>query len=419
MLYHLFKYLETHFEISGSGLFEFLTFRAAFAILISLIISWLLGGKLIRFLQGLQVKETVRDLGLAGEKQKQGTPTMGGLIILSAILIPVLLLGDLSNIYIQLMLFVTVSLGTVGFVDDYIKIFKKDKGGLAARSKLIGQFFVGLIVALTLWMHPDVVIRQDVTNNLDREFYRESDRFMTFDRRGETRIMVDYRAPVTTIPFVKNTEFNYGSVFTFFGINSPILGGLLYILVIIGIVVFISNGANLTDGMDGLATGVSAIIAVTLGLFAYVSGNSIAADYLNILYLPNTGELLVFCAAFIGACIGFLWYNAYPAQVFMGDTGSLAIGGIIAVLAIIIRKEMLIPVLCGVFIIENFSVMLQVGYFKYTKRKYGAGRRIFKMAPLHHHYQKLGFHESKIVSRFWIISIMLAVLAFVITLKIR
>ncbi len=419
MLYHLFKYLETEFGLSGSSLFEFLTFRAALAIIISLIISWLFGGKLIKFLQGQQVKETVRDLGLAGEKQKQGTPTMGGLIILTAILIPVLLLGDLSNIYIQLMIFVTISLGTVGFVDDYIKVFKKDKGGLAARSKLIGQFFVGTVVALTLWLHPQIVVRQDITDNLDKQFQRESNRFMTFDQQGETRIMVDYRDPVTTIPFVKNTEFNYGSLLGFLGENGRNMGWLLYLPIVILILVFISNGANLTDGMDGLATGVSAIMVVTLGIFAYVSGNSIVSDYLNILYLPRAGELLVFSAAFIGACIGFLWYNAYPAQVFMGDTGSLAIGGIIAALAIVIRKEALIPILCGVFIIENLSVMIQVSYFKYTKRKYGEGRRIFKMAPLHHHFQKQGHHESKIVSRFWIISILLAVLTFIITLKIR
>ena len=420
MLYHLFQYLESNYNITGSGLFEFLSFRAALAIIISLLISLVFGGRLIKFLQKQQVKETVRKLGLKGEEQKQGTPTMGGIIILGAILIPVLLLANLTNIYVLLILFVTVALGLVGFIDDYIKVFRKNKAGLAARFKLIGQFSVGLIVGAVLFFHPDVIVRKDVTDNPDKVFYNEVDRQVSYDERGDFNFSIDYRAAVTTIPFVKSYDFDYSQPLVWlFGEKYHKYGWIIYIPIIMLIITFISNGCNLTDGMDGLATGISAIIALALGLFSYVSGNAILTDYLNVLYMPNIGELLVFSAALVGACIGFLWYNAYPAQIFMGDTGSLALGGIIASIAIIVRKELFIPILCGIFIIENVSVMIQVAWFKYTKRKYGEGRRVFKMAPLHHHYQKLGFSEPKIVARFWIISVLLVVLAFVLTLKIR
>jgi len=418
MLYHLFQYLEEHTKLAGAGLFEFLSFRAAMSILLSLIISLLLGGKLIKFLRGQQVKETVRKLGLEGEKQKQGTPTMGGLIILGAVLIPVLLLADLTNIYVQLMLFVTITLGGVGFADDYIKVFKKNKGGLAARFKLIGQFTVGLILGTVLFFHPDVIVREDVTRNPDKVFIGEVERF-EIDTDDGKRLMVDYKTPVTTIPMVKDVEFDYSWPLSWLGDDCHKWAWLIFIPVVMFILTFISNGVNLTDGIDGLATGTTAIVFATLGILAYVSGNIVTSAYLNILYLPNTGELLIFCAALLGACVGFLWYNAYPAQVFMGDTGSLALGGMVACLAIIIRKELLIPILCGIFIMENISVILQVGWFKYTKRRYGEGRRIFKMAPLHHHYQKMGMVEPKLVARFWIIGILLAVLTFVVGLKIR
>jgi len=419
MLYYLSQYLGEHYNLVGAGLFEFLSFRAGISIILSLLISMVFGEKLINFLQKQQVKETVRKLGLEGEETKQGTPTMGGVVILGSVLLPVILFSDLSNIYIMLMLFVTLSLGAVGFIDDYIKVFLKDKGGLRARSKLIGQFGVGLILGSVLYFHPDVVIRKDITDTPDAVFYHEIDRSVSFDNRGDTKFSVDYKAPETTIPFVKQFDFDYGSVLSFMGDNYHKYGWLIYIPMVMFMLTFISNGANLTDGMDGLATGISAIIVLTLGIFAYVTGNSIFAEYLNIIYLPNTGELLIFSAALFGSCIGFLYFNCYPAQVFMGDTGSLALGGIIASLAIIVRKELFVPILCGVFMIENISVMMQVGWFKYTKRKYGEGRRIFKMAPLHHHYQKLGYPEPKIVTRFWIISVLLAVMAMVMTLKIR
>ncbi|MCL4141728.1 UNVERIFIED_CONTAM: hypothetical protein GTU68_044764 [Idotea baltica] len=369
MLYHLFDFLESQFDLPGAGLFQFISFRAAIAVIISLIISLLFGGRLIKKLHNMQVSENVRTLGLDGEQQKKGTPTMGGLIIIGAILIPTILLARLDNVYIILMLVVTVWLGAIGFIDDYIKIFRKDKKGLKPKFKILGQFVVGLIVGLTLYFHPSV----------------------------------QTRATMTTIPFVKSHEFNYASLLSF---------------LVILIIIFISNGCNLTDGIDGLATGVSAIIAFTLGIFCYVSGNTIAADYLNIMYIPHVGEVVVFSAAMIGACLSFLWYNTFPAQVFMGDTGSLMLGGVIASLAIIVRKELLLPILCGIFIIENISVMLQVSYFKYTKKRFGEGRRVFLMAPLHHHYQKLHIHESKIATRFWIVGIMLAIIC-VLTLKIR
>lgn len=415
MLYELFKYLDQTTGLSGAGVFQFLSFRAAMAIILALTISLLFGGKLINFLRKKQLKETVRDLGLAGQVEKKGTPTMGGLIILSAILIPTLLLARLDNVYIIVLLLVTLGLGAIGFIDDYIKIFRNDKGGLAAKSKLIGQCAVGLIVGSVMYFNSDVTVRTDISAAPDMVIEGEVNRFTANEG---TRTLVDYRAPITNVPFLKNTVFNYSAPFAFFGEDFRKYSYLLYIPFVTLVLMFISNGANLTDGIDGLATGVSAIVLVTLAIFAYVSGNAITANYLDILHLPNIGELVVFTAATIGACIGFLWYNAFPAQVFMGDTGSLALGGIIATLAIMVRKEFLLPLLCGVFIIENLSVMIQVSYFKYTKKKTGTGQRVFLMSPLHHHYQKKGMHESKIVSRFWITSIFLAVLTFV-TLKLR
>ncbi|HEY6162148.1 MAG TPA: phospho-N-acetylmuramoyl-pentapeptide-transferase [Bacteroidia bacterium] len=417
MLYYLFEYLSKHTTLPGRGVFHYISFRAALAVLVSLLISMVLGKRIIRLLQRKQVGETIRDLGLAGEKQKAGTPTMGGLIILAAILVPTLLFARLENIYIILMLVTTVWLGLIGFLDDYIKVFKKDKKGLAGKFKVLGQVGLGLFVGLTVYFHPDINTKVEIPYSLvGKVNAKEVSTIVETD--GQVHYMLDRKMPNTTIPFVKNNEFNYSSVMALFGEKMRKYTWIVYVLAVIIIVTFVSNGANLTDGIDGLATGTSAIIGSTLGVFAYVSGNMIFADYLNIMYIPNFGEMVVFIAAFVGACVGFLWYNAYPAQVFMGDTGSLAIGGIIAVFAIAVRKELLIPVLCGIFVMENLSVIMQVSYFKYTKKKYGEGRRIFLMSPLHHHYQKLGMHESKIVSRFWIAGIMLAVLT-VATLKLR
>jgi phospho-N-acetylmuramoyl-pentapeptide-transferase len=400
MLYHLFQYLEQHFQIPGAGLFQYISFRAALALISSLVISMLFGGTLVGLLRKMQIGETVRDLGLAGQIQKQGTPTMGGLIILGSILIPTLLFANLNNIYIITLLITTVWLGIIGFTDDYIKVFKKNKAGLAGKFKVIGQIGVGLIIGALLFFHHNVKLKH--LTLIDGE-----------------KVWVESKAMVTTIPFMKNHEFNYQWLVNWLPNSIQYIAlCVVFILIVIFIVTAISNGANMTDGLDGLATGTSAIIGVTLALFAYVSGNTIFAEYLNIMYIPHSGEMVVYIAAFVGACVGFLWYNSYPAQVFMGDTGSLAIGGIIAVFAIAIRKEALLPILCGVFLVENLSVMIQVSWFKYTKKKHGEGRRIFLMAPLHHHYQKLGMHESKIVSRFWIVGIMLAVLTLV-TLKIR
>lgn len=365
----------------------------------------------------MQVSDDVRKLGLAGEEKKQGTPTMGGLIILSAILIPTLLLAKISNIYIVLMLLATLWMGVIGFIDDYIKVFKRDKGGLRARTKLTGQVGLGLIVGIIMYFNPNIVIREDISANPDKKIQHEQYRFTSKGANGK-KVVVDYRAAATNIPFVKNYQFDYGKVFWFLGKDYYKWAFLIYIPAIIFIVTAVSNAANLTDGIDGLATGTSAIAGTCLGIFAYLSGNAITASYLNIMHLPNTGELVIFSAAFVGACVGFLWYNAYPAQVFMGDTGSLTLGGIIATLAIAVRKELLLPILCGIFVVENASVLLQVSYFKYTKKKYGEGRRIFLMSPLHHHYQKKGIHEAKVVTRFWIVGIMLAVLTF-ITLKMR
>ncbi|MFM2226908.1 MAG: hypothetical protein RL664_251 [Bacteroidota bacterium] len=407
MLYHLFEYLDKHMHFPGSGLFHYLSFRAALSILISLTISMVFGKTLIRMLRKKQVGETIRDLGLDGQMQKAGTPTMGGLIILAAILVPTLLLADLTNIYIQTMIIATIWLGLIGFLDDYIKVFKKNKEGLAGKSKIVGQIGVGVIVASMLYWNPAVTIKEKVS---DVQIQNATDDQQALQWEEEKSLK-------TTIPFVKDNEFDYAWLVPD-SMESPWVLWAVFAVIVIFIVTAVSNGANITDGIDGLATGTSAIIGITLAIFAYVSGNYIFADYLNVMYIPHSGELTVFIAAFVGACVGFLWYNSFPAQVFMGDTGSLALGGIIATFSIAVRKELLIPVLCGIFLVENLSVMLQVGYFKYTKKKYGEGRRIFLMSPLHHHYQRKGMHEAKIVSRFWIIGIMLAVLT-IITLKVR
>ncbi len=417
MLYYLFRFLDDHFNIPGAGLFNFISFRAAAAVILSLVISMLYGGKLIALLRKKQIGETIRELGLAGESTKKGTPTMGGLIILGSILIPTLLFAKLENIYIILMIITTVWLGLIGFADDYIKVFKKDKKGLAGTFKIIGQVGLGIIVGATLYFNSSVVTKEEVPQG-DVYKYSSNQISKITDDNGRVHYMVTEKAPTTTIPFLKSHEIDYSIVLCAINKEWCKYSWLVFIPVVIFIITAVSNGANLTDGIDGLATGTSAIIGVTLLVFAYVSGNIIFADYLDIMYIPNAGELVIFIAAFVGACIGFLWYNAYPAEVFMGDTGSLALGGIIAALAIIVRKELLIPVMCGIFLLENLSVVIQVSYFKYTKKKFGEGRRIFLMSPLHHHYQKLGMHESKLVSRFWIVGILLAILTLV-TLKIR
>ncbi len=410
MLYYLFTYLDQRWDVPGAGLFQFISFRAACSVILSLTISMVFGKKLINWLRKKQVGETVRDLGLAGQKEKEGTPTMGGLIIIAAILIPTLLFARLTNIYVLTMIIATVWLGIVGFMDDYIKVFKKDKKGLAGTSKIIGQVGVGIIVASMLYFNDNVYIKTKVADAPQMQFN-------TANQANNPEYWKEEKSLKTTIPFIKGNEFNYAWLLPDSWQSKTGLF-ILFCLVVVIIVTAVSNGANITDGIDGLAAGTSAIIGVTLALLAYLSGNYIFADYLNIMYIPNAGELVVFIAAFVGACIGFLWYNTYPAQVFMGDTGSLALGGIIATFAIAIRKELLIPVLCGVFLIENLSVMIQVAYFKYTRKRYGEGKRIFLMSPLHHHYQKKGYHESKIVNRFWIVGIMLAVLT-IITLKTR
>ena len=416
MLYYLFAYLNK-FDIPGAGMFQYISFRSAFTIITSLIISMIFGKRIINYLRKQQIGEEIRDLGLEGQLSKKGTPTMGGLIILASIIIPTLFFADILNIYVLLMLITTVWLGFIGFLDDYIKIFKKNKEGLAGKFKIFGQVGLGLIVGLTLYLSDDVVIRENVvakqTLNVN-QIIQGTDNI----ENNQEELAQDVKSTKTTIPFFKNNEFDYEYLVSFLGNYSQKAAWIVFVLVVIFIVTAISNGANLTDGLDGLATGTSAIIGTTLGILAYVGGNVIYADYLNIMYIPRTGELVVFMSAFIGATIGFLWYNSYPAQVFMGDTGSLSLGGIIAVFAIIIRKELLIPILCGIFIVENLSVVMQVGYFKYTKRKYGEGKRIFKMSPLHHHYQKQGYPEPKIVMRFMIIGILLAVVT-IVTLKIR
>jgi len=403
MLYPLFDYLDRVLDIPGTGVFRYISFRAGMAALFSLIITITLGSHIINWIRNRQIGETVRDLGLEGQNQKKGTPTMGGLMMIAAILIPTLLFANLNNIYILLLLVTTVWLGLIGFLDDYIKVFRKNKDGLQGRFKIVGQIGIGIIVGATLYYHDDVVIREFSTPVSVESGVIETPAFQ------------DTKALKTTIPFFKNNELNYEDFLGFLGDS---MTPVLYIFVAIFIITAVSNGANITDGIDGLAAGTSAIIGLTIAIFAYLSGNAIFSQYLNIMYIPNSGELVIFTAAFIGACVGFLWYNSYPAQVFMGDTGSLMLGGVIAVLALTLRKELLIPILCGIFLIENLSVMIQVGYFKYTKKKYGEGRRVFLMSPLHHHYQKKGIHESKIVTRFWIVGILLAVITLA-TLKLR
>lgn len=397
-------------------MFQFISFRSAMAAITSLVITMVYGKKIIGYLRRKQIGETIRDLNLQGQKEKAGTPTMGGLIIIGGILIPTLLFAKLSNIYVILMMITTVWLGGIGFLDDYIKIFLKKKEGLKGRAKIVGQIGIGLIVGLTLIYSPDVVIRERVVEKTVPVTTEAIDQSM---QPGEVVLMKDVKSFRTTIPFYKNNEFDYAWLVAFMGKNADKWAWLAFVICTIFIITAVSNGANITDGLDGLATGTSAIVGATLGLLAYVSGNLIFSEYLKIMYIPHIGELAVFTSAFIGACVGFLWYNSFPAQVFMGDTGSLTLGGIIAVLAIIIRKELLIPVLCGIFLIENLSVVLQVSYFKYTRKKYGEGRRIFKMSPLHHHFQLQGVSEVKIVNRFWIVGILLAIITIVITLKIR
>jgi phospho-N-acetylmuramoyl-pentapeptide-transferase len=410
MLYYLFEYLEKNYQFPGASLFEFITFRAALAVILSLIIATIFGKKIIRILQRMQMGESIRDLGLEGQNEKAGTPTMGGIIIILATLVPVLLFAKLENIYVIMLIVTTLWMGAIGFLDDYLKKFKQDKAGLPGKFKVLGQVGLGIFVGAIMFFHPDVTVKREkinpvnatelITQTSPREFYPAENTLLT------------------TIPFVKENEFNYESMITWAGDSYKDYIWLIFIPIVIFIITAVSNGANLTDGIDGLAAGTSAIIAVTLALFAWVSGNVVFSDYLNVMYIPNTGEVTIFIMAFVGALIGFLWYNAFPAQVFMGDTGSLTIGGIIAVIAIIIRKELLIPLLCGIFLMENISVVMQVSWFKYTRKKFGVGRRVFRMSPLHHHYQVKGFHESKIVTRFWIVGVFLAILT-IVTLKIR
>ncbi|HEY9196667.1 MAG TPA: phospho-N-acetylmuramoyl-pentapeptide-transferase [Mucilaginibacter sp.] len=413
MLYYLFNYLSKNYSIPGIGVFQYITFRTAMAVITSLLVTTVYGRRLIDYLRFKQVGETVRNLGLEGQMQKSGTPTMGGIIILLGILIPTLLFAKLENVYVILMLITTVWLGAIGFLDDYIKVFKKNKEGLAGRFKIIGQVGLSLIVGWTMYFNSNIIIRQEVVLPV------KDDAPVEFHMKRNVPVYTqDVRSTKTTMPFYKNNEFDYAKVLKFLGPGYEQYALVVFLFFMIIIITFISNGANITDGIDGLATGTSAIIGITLAILAYVSGNTVIADYLNIMYIPNSGELVIFAGAFVGACVGFLWYNSYPAQVFMGDTGSLAIGGIIAVFAIMIRKELMLPLLCGIFLVENFSVIIQVSWFKYTKKKFGEGRRVFLMAPLHHHYQKKGFHEAKIVTRFWIICIILAIVT-VITLKLR
>jgi len=403
MLYPIFDYLDSVLDIPGTGVFRYISFRAGMAALLSLIITITFGKNIINWIQSKQIGEPVRDLGLTGQAEKKGTPTMGGLMIIAGIVIPTLLFANVNNIYIILLLITTIWLGAIGFVDDYIKVFKKNKEGLAGRFKIVGQITVGIIVGATLYFHEGVVVRQ-FTNPVSIE-----------EGVVETPAFKDVKVAKTTIPFMKNNELNYENFLGFLGERvTPIL----YILLVIFIITAVSNGANITDGIDGLAAGTSAIIGLTIAIFAYISGNAIFSQYLNVFFIPNSAELVIFCSAFVGACVGFLWYNAFPAQVFMGDTGSLMLGGVIAVLSLALRKELLIPVLCGIFLVENLSVIMQVSYFKYTRNKYGEGRRIFLMSPLHHHYQKKNIHEAKIVTRFWIVGILLAIITLA-TLKLR
>ncbi|MGB0980956.1 MAG: phospho-N-acetylmuramoyl-pentapeptide-transferase [Winogradskyella sp.] len=413
MLYYLFEYLEKNYQFPGASLFGFLTFRAAVTVIVSLLISTIFGKRIIKFLQKQQVGETIRDLGLDGQVEKAGTPTMGGIIIILATLIPVLLFAKLHNIYIILLIITTLWMGVIGFLDDYIKKFKNDKEGLKGRFKILGQVGLGIIVGATLFFHNDVTIKEKLPVETQRVLLAENP-----DLPAAKLFKAEEKSTKTTIPFMKSNEFNYADLITWINPSLKKYAWVVFILASIFIITAVSNGANLTDGIDGLAAGTSAIIVLTLGIFAWVSGNIIFSEYLNIMYIPRVSEITIYIAAFVGALIGFLWYNTYPAQVFMGDTGSLTIGGIIAVIAIAVRKEWLIPVLCGIFLAENLSVVMQVSYFKYTRKKYGEGKRIFKMSPLHHHYQKSGYHESKIVTRFWIVGVLLAILT-IVTLKIR
>ena len=414
MLYHLFRYLDEAYDLPGSGMFQYISFRAAAAIILSLLIVIIFGRSIIDFLRRKQIGEEIRDLGLQGQLQKKGTPTMGGVIILVAILVPMLLFGKLDNVYIQLLLVSTVWLGLIGGLDDYIKVFRHRKEGLKGRFKIVGQVGLGVIVGTTMWLSPDIVVREKVTQPVQTVYLNENSTVLETVQRHVVVSSESLKTTQTTIPFVKNNEFDHGWLT---GGNS-VATWILYVLVAIFVVTAVSNGANLTDGLDGLATGVSVPIVAVLGVLAYLSGHIVYADYLNIMYIPGSGEMVVFAAALVGALVGFLWYNSFPAQIFMGDTGSLAIGGVIAVFALCIRKELLLPLLCGVFLVESFSVMMQVGWFKYTKRRYGEGRRILLMSPVHHHYQKKGIFETKIVLRFWIISLLLAAITLV-TLKIR
>ena len=414
MLYHLFKYLDEVYDLPGSGMFQYISFRAAAAVILSLLIVIIFGRRIIDFLRRKQIGEEIRDLGLEGQLQKRGTPTMGGVIILVAILVPTLLLGKLDNVYVQLMLVSTVWLGLIGGLDDYIKVFRHRKEGLKGRFKIVGQVGLGVIVGTTMWLSPEIVVREKSTRPVETVYLDEEGRAVQSVRQTVVLSSESVKTTQTTIPFIKDNEFDYGWLT---GGNGTATW-LLYVLVAIFVVTAVSNGANLTDGLDGLATGVSVPIVAVLGVLAYLSGHIVYADYLNIMYIPQSGELVVFAAALVGALVGFLWYNSVPAQIFMGDTGSLSIGGVIAVFALCIRKELLLPLLCGVFLVESFSVMMQVGWFKYTRRRYGEGRRILLMSPVHHHYQKRGIFETKIVTRFWIISLLLAAITLV-TLKIR
>ena len=408
MLYYLFQYLESQFNLPGAGLFQYITFRGAAAFIVGLLVSSIYGKKIIQFLKKQQVGEAIRDLGLEGQNQKAGTPTMGGIIIIFSTLIPVILLTKLDNIYVIILLITTIWMGLIGFLDDYIKVFKKDKKGLKGKFKILGQVGLGLIVGSILYFHNGVTIKEQLPKNQQ-----------VVQQNGVKKIFGDaHKSTKTTVPFMKNNELDYASFLSFLGDGYEKYGWIVFIFITTFIITGVSNGANLTDGIDGLATGTSAIIVIVLALFTWISGNIIFSDYLDVMYIPNSGEMTVYILAFAGALIGFLWYNTYPAQIFMGDTGSLTIGGIIAVIAIAIRKELLLPILAGIFVVENLSVMLQVSYFKYTKKKFGEGRRIFKMSPLHHHYQKMGYHESKIVVRFWIVGILLAVFT-IVTLKLR
>lgn len=418
MLYYLFEYLEQQYQLPGATVFQFISFRAALAVIVSLLISMIFGKHIINFLRNQQIGETVRDLGLDGQKQKQGTPTMGGIIIIIATLIPVLLFAKLDNVYVILLIVTTLWMGTIGFIDDYIKKFKNDKEGLQGKFKILGQVGLGLIVGTVLYFNENVTIKEQVSEQVQTAMVSTGNSMMLMHNPAARQFHPETKSTKTTIPFLKHNEFDYADVLTFFNEGWGKYAWIIFIPVVIFIITAVSNGANLTDGIDGLAAGTSVISVVVLGLFAWLSGNSIFSDYLNIMYIPRIGEMTIFVGAFVGALIGFLWYNTFPAQVFMGDTGSLTIGGIIAVIAIAVRKELLVPILCGVFLAENLSVVLQVSYFKYTKKKYGEGKRIFLMSPLHHHYQKKGMHESKIVNRFWIVAIMLAVVTMV-TLKLR